>query len=402
MVDFLQLIKATQKQLEDIDVEHPEAVDEEYNINDFINCDSEPVLEIENTHEKEVQTLIDNEEKEIRERIRQFIKNKPNDKKDLITVYRKHKGRLSYADICGKIGDFFRQKKQVNDAVYFYDLAYVFYTDNGSQISKGQMYLDLYDREIAENSPKRPTESLYFNLKQAIAAFKLALFTHNRCVFFFYKIIIELLEIRNMIVRWHFSKVDALPRNLIELVYARGFVNKVLQQAKAFRVFINGTKIRHYNGTESRTDLARYLKTLRFYGVYQDTYQHNWVHRDGFMVRVKSKKNFKARLPKGQAEFTVEFTVGLTLDNPIEWNADGTPNSLKQKANDRPLVYDETNEILKLAYDGTAVFVVPAFRANYWFDKRQVNVDTMMEKAHFKLKSFDVNGTTSLLTFKNI
>jgi hypothetical protein len=46
-------------------------------------------------------------------------------------------------------------------------------------------------------------------------------------------------------------------------------------------------------------------------------------------------------------------------------------------------VFDEYNEVLKLAYDGKAIFAVPAFRSFYWFSSGQI--DAMMKFAHFTL-----------------
>lgn len=344
----------------------------------------------EKLKKEEEQTRINNIEEEIRRSIRQFIKDHPDDKDNLIFVYREHKKKLCYADISGKIGDHFRQQiSRVDDAVFFYNLAYVDYTDNGSQSSLGQMYLDLHNREIVETMPTRPTASLYFHLKQAIAAFQVA--------WFFYMdesaglLINYLLKIRNMILMWHLSAAKLQDdsyngqEKFVKRMYARGFVNEVLQQAKAFRVFKNA---KHYDGSMADDDLAKYLKDLGFYGVYQEHNQHNWVHHNGFMVRVKINN-------KGQTE----FTIGLTFRNPIVWNADGTPHFLKQDTYGRRLVYDKYNEILKLAYDGKAVFVVPAFREFYWFDEKQVN--TMMKKAHFPLDNVSFcYKTKALLTFQ--
>ncbi len=327
----------------------------------------------EKLKKEQEETRISKIEKEIGESIRRFIDKHPNDKANLITVYKAHK-KAYLADISGKIGDHFRKIGRVDDADYFYDLAYKGfqdYTSNGSQSSQGYMHLDLYNREIAETKPKRPTASLYYHLKQAVAALSVASSMDEVAEFS----IKDLFKIRNMIFRWHLSaqalQVDTYydPGNLVKMVYARGFVNRVLQQAEAFRVFKNANR---YDGSMTNTDLAKYLKKLAFCGVWQAHSQHNWVHPNGFMVRVK-------RIDKGEAQ----FTIGLTFENPVVWNADGTPRSLKQHANGVKLVFDKTNEVLKLAYDGKAVFVVPAFRAFYWFNAGQV--DPMMNMSHFPL-----------------
>lgn len=337
---------------------------------------------------------INNKEKETRDSIRRFIKKYPHDKETLVDLYLDHKDEVFYyADICAVFGEHFHDLGRVDDADYFYNLD-MNYMMNGSKSSQGYMHLALYNREIAETTPISPTASLYFHLEQAVDALSLASSTDEVARL----AISDLLKIRNMIFRWHLS-VKALqvdwyygPGNLVKVVYARGFVNRVLQQAKAFRVFRNAKR---YDGSMTNTDLAKYLIKLGFYGVFQYDNQHNWVHRNGFMVRVKRIENVQT-----------QFTVGLTFVNPIVWNADGTPHSLKKHAySGMKLVFDETNEILKLAYDEKAVFVVPAFRAWYWFNTRQV--DTMMDKAHFPLKSFgceltyDTEVVKALLTFKS-
>ena len=350
----------------------------------------------EKLKKEQEQTRINNIEKEIAESVRRFIDKHPSDKKNLRTIYKAHK-KDYLADISEKIGDHFRKIGRVDDADYFYDLAYkgfLDYTNNGSQSSQGYMHLDLYNREIDETNPKRPTASLYYHLKQAVAALSVASSMDEVAEFS----IKDLFKIRNMIFRWHLSaqalQVDTYydPGNLIKMVYARGFVSRVLKQAEAFKVFKNANR---YDGSMTNTDLAKHLKKLGFCGVFQEHNQHNWVHSNGFMVRVK-------RINKGEAQ----FTVGLTLENPIVWNADGTPRFLKQHANGVKLVFDETNEVLKLAYDGKAVFVVPAFRAFYWFNAGQV--DTMMKMAHFPLESFgrktgpfscNTKGVEALLSF---
>ena len=342
------------------------------------------------------QTRINNIENEIVERIRSFIIKHPSDKKNLKVIYREHK-KDYWADISARIGDHFRKMGRIDDADYFYDLAYkgdLDYTSNYSQSSQGYMHLELYNREIAETKPKRPTASLYYNLKQAVAALSAASSMDEVAEFS----IKDLFKIRNMIFRWHLSaqalQVDTYyaPGNLVKMVYARGFVSRVLKQAEDFKVFKSANR---YDGSMTNTDLAKYFKKLGFYGVLQEYNQHNWVHSNGFMVRIK-------RIDNGQAQ----FTIGLTFENPIVWNADGTPSALKQHADGTRIVFDETNEVLKLAYDGKAVFVVPAFRSYYWFNSGQV--DTMMHHAHFpltggfgsKAKRDPYKAVKDLLSFK--
>lgn len=343
------------------------------------------------------QTRINNIEKEIVEGIRSFIIKHPSNKENLKAIYKEHK-KDYWADISERIGDHFRKTGRIDDADYFYDLAYkgfLDYTNNYSQSSQGYMHLELYNGEIAETKPTRPTPSLYYHLKQAVAALSAASSMDEVAAFS----IKDLFKIRNMIFRWHLSakalQVDTYydPGNLVKMVYARGFVSRVLKQAESFKVFKKATR---YDGSMANVDLAKHLKKLGFYGVYQQFNQHNWVHSNGFMVRIK-------RIDNGQAQ----FTIGLTFENPIVWNTDGTPYVLKQHVNGTPIVFDETNEVLKLAYDGKAVFVVPAFRTYYWFNSGQV--DTMMQFAHFPLTggfgsktgsySYNTKNVQALLSF---
>jgi hypothetical protein len=231
---------------------------------------------------------INNIENKIVERIRLFIIKHPSDKKNIKVIYKEHK-KDYWADISARIGDHFRKTGRIDDADYFYDLAYkgfLDYTHNGSQSSQGYMHLELYNREIAEKKPTRPTASLYYNLKQAVAALSAASSMDEVAEFS----IKDLFKIRNMIFRWHLSaqalQVDTYygTANLVKMVYARGFVNSVLKQAEIFKVFKNANR---YDGSMTNADLAKYLKKLGFYGVYQEFNKHNWVHSNGFMVRIK-------------------------------------------------------------------------------------------------------------------
>jgi hypothetical protein len=170
--------------------------------------------------------------------------------------------------------------------------------------------------------------------------------------------------------------------NLVRKIYAYDFIQRILKQAEAFKIFKNANC---YDGSKKNTDLAKYLIKLGFHGIYQKFNQHNWIHSNGFMVRIK-------RIDNGQAQ----FTIGITFDNPINWNSDGTPHSLKKYNNSNALAdaiaFDENNEILKLAYDGQAIFVIPAFRSRdwlpYWFNHQQI--DIMMKCAHLSLNSFGI------------
>lgn len=150
-----------------------------------------------------------------------------------------------------------------------------------------------------------------------------------------------------------------------------------MNQARAFKVF---KKADRYDGSSKDSDLAKYLKRLGFCGVWQSRYEHNWAHSsNGFIIRVK--KNKRTSL--------FEYTIGLTLENPIRWKVDGKPDSLIMGRNGNALIFDETNEVCKLALNGSSVFLVPAFYSQpylkRWYDQDLVHVKCMMSEAHFPL-----------------
>ena len=193
----------------------------------------------------------------------------------------------------------------------------------------------------------------------------------------------DLWKVRNAFVRWHLKRQAFMNDsfygngNLMKVVYAWGFVSRILQQLPMFKSFI---KARKYDGSLKSNDLALYLRNCGFHGIFQNNYEHNWVHPSGFQVRVKRKSDNKT-----------EFTIGYTFINPIIWRDDGTPYGLNRTdrlpVSNQLLAFDENNEILKLATDGESLFLIPAFRnrdwSPYWLNL--MAIDGIMKRAHFPL-----------------
>jgi hypothetical protein len=338
-----------------------------------------------------------------------FMKKYPQFDEIIAATYTNNK-KQNLGDIVKKIGDYFQQSREIDHADKFYDLSSKFYHsvygslegNFDADLSKGYMHLDEYNKEVETNKPKKPTESMFYHLQQAVDG--LSVPSPDEVADFASR---DLIKIRDMIVRWYLY-----PKNIEDdiyfgsskalacRVYAYGFVQKILTQAQCLKIL---TSAKRYDGSMTKTDLAKHLKALGFYGISQGMYQHNWVRADGFMIRVKRTVDYKA-----------EFTIGITFMDPMKWKVDGTPKSLAQSFNGEKLIFNPDNEILKLAYDSNrrAVFVVPAFRKRdwqpFWFNKKQI--DAMMKLAHFPLESFGTkNGkgynTTNLenlLSFRNL
>ena len=84
-------------------------------------------------------------------------------------------------------------------------------------------------------------------------------------------------------------------------------------------------------------------------GVYQGKYQHNWVHPCGWVVRVKI------------VDRTTQYTIGLTFHNPIIWDSSKCPIRLLFDDDGKATIFNELNEIFKLALEGSTPFIVPSF-----------------------------------------
>ena len=351
--------------------------------------------------EEEEDNRIESIEKLIFGGIRKFTERNPHHKEaietigckvgyavgwvDVVLPYSYKVQKDCYADLVANIGNHFKNSSY-DDADYFYDLSrrgFSDYTMNGSQSSQGYMHLDLYNGEISKTKPQQPTASLYYHLTRAITALSAASITDEVAEFSFS----YLVRIRDMIVRWHLSlqslsDTSSYSRMLTKTVYAHGFVDWILNQAKIFKQKFCFAK--RYDGSKTNADLAKHLIDFGFCGVYQQHNQHNWVHPNGFMVRVKINRY----------DHHAEYTIGLTAENPIVWSTDRkpTPRNLVQLWDDSYLVFDKTNEVLKLACDWISkhktVYLVPAFRAQkkHWFDSNVTQVNPMMQMAHFPLQ----------------
>jgi len=361
---------------------------------------NEEELAAQKLRDAERQKEIDNVEKEILSKIHEFLTKHPTDQAALRSLHKKEREKLtSWASMAGAIGDYFEEQKRIGDADYFYDLAArgVEYSQNYGPSSQGRMHLALYNQEVS-TKPKRPTSGLLVHIQKTIEAFCMTNGFDEVAEF----AIRDLIKERNMLVRWHVSASGVSNddyyglNGLVTKVYVKNFVQGVLEKAQFLRPL---QRAKRYDGSLKNTDLAKHLKDLGFCGVYQEYNQHNWVHPDGFVVRVK-------RIDNGAAQ----FTVGLTFVNPIVWTNDGKPQALGLHPNKKIIAFDEENEILKLAYDGNAPFVVPAFRFYYWHDKSQI--DDMMKLAHFSLPdgfgkkvgpySYDTKSVKNLLRFKKV
>jgi|GEM_PF-3557842 len=315
-------------------------------------------------------------EDKILQKILAFSTSHPSDKKKMHEILKAGKFQ-HWADFCEKAGDHFWKQKRHDDADYFYDLAGMGvgrYTQNYAPSSQGRMHLELYNQELTVNRPNQPTPSLFHNLQQAIWAFYDAGYCNDEVAEF---ALSGLKQQRNHIVRWHLSH-QHVSRNvyLAEIAYAYDFVDRILSQASSLSLLRHAKR---YDGSLASADLAKHLIDLGFWGIWQGKYEHNWVRPDGLMVRVKSKP-----VAGNPRQYAAEFTIGITAENPIIWGANKQPVALKKYADGSDVAFDEDNEVLKLAYDGKFVSVVPSRKVAVRWHRFGFS-DAMMRQSHFTL-----------------
>ncbi|MDP2193821.1 MAG: hypothetical protein Q8K36_04790, partial [Alphaproteobacteria bacterium] len=282
------------------------------------------------------------------------------------------------AEIAKAIGDFY-SSTNTEWADYFYTLSatsFKIYSENEAVLALRDMYIREYSGEIAQNNPRKPTASLFNHLKLIIKACEQLLdfgdandqWMVAACA------LPDLYKLRSMIVRWHVSAVDMQhdlyygPHGLLNRIYTRQFIESVLSQAEFLLPIRQADR---YDASDSDSNLLKLLKQRGFYGVYQSQFAHNWVHPSGWVVRVKVRNG------------RTEYTIGLSFQNPIMWDAHNRPVRLALYPDGSTIAFNKYNEIVKLAFDGNAPFIIPAFLDYYWYDRSVL--DEMMRIAHFHL-----------------
>ncbi|RZI46962.1 hypothetical protein [Candidatus Finniella inopinata] len=309
-------------------------------------------------------------------KIKGFLAKHPADKGKMGQIF-KTKEFQYWADFCEKAGDHLWKQKRYDDADYFYDLSALglnIYTQNGAASSQFRMHLEQLNQEIIVAKPKCPTPSMFHNIQQAIWAGYDASGCNDEVA---ESALFGLKQHRGHIIRWHLSH-QHVSQNvyLREIAYAYDFVDKILSQASSLSRLRNAKR---YDGSLASADLAKHLIDLGFWGIKQGQYEHNWVREDNIMIRVKSKPVYAK-----PGQYAAEFTIGITAENPIVWDANGRPISLATGADGYALAFDENNEVFKLAYDKGAVFVVPSRKfAARWNQFGFSNA--MMGCSHFPL-----------------
>ena len=208
-----------------------------------------------------------------------------------------------------------------------------------------------------------------------------------------------LLNTRDLIVRWPISVSELVSDtyfpsySIVKKIYAKGFVNQVLEQVAKF----NGLfRAQNYQGRSSlnfksdSVDLADQLFMQGFYGYEgscNGSFQHTWIHPNDFIVRIKKSKFLKQW----------EFTLGLVFINPICWSCDlkgiSSPVQMVTLSNIKKLnpevdgssylkdfsnpafnyfgelINFKYNEFLKITVDTEGlVTLMPAFQKFYWAD----------------------------------
>lgn len=364
---------------------------------DFEDDESYPSAIIQSPAEQ----VVDPSEEQIVDSIKDFIKEHPAYATEVKAVIRSHlahckkdDAEVIAAEIAIAIAHHFRRKGDVKNARLFYRLA--LHSPRGYDdfvyLELGSTFLEYVNRLIDETKPQRPTAQMFSALLEAIRynsydtggtePFTLG-DARN----------IELKRQRDGMVRFQLSPSRVLndtyygEHALARKLYCTGFVDRLIADKELIRGL---WQLRNFNASSSETNIFRYLELRGFVcvrGYYVDAPQYILINKSGFLVRVKRNALTK----------NWEFSVGLSLKNPVLWDDSGEAirtiktrelsldgSSFSSNARSEPRLVDvRWNEIAKITFrDGLIQVLPPAHKhLTPWWGLPQL-VDESLREAH--------------------
>ncbi|MCX7338729.1 MAG: hypothetical protein NTX76_05575 [Alphaproteobacteria bacterium] len=348
--------------------EEAEKYTENENIGDEEAC-SEIALEERRLYDDRI-------EEEIRLGIDKLRQEYPSCEYDVNVILNRN---LQYwAEKATQLGYRFAEKGKFETADKFFMLGgkgYVFYKGSFSKgfnsvrddpySGQGRMHLNVVNAIVTDNL--YPTSHLLSHLNKALDSFALSILDEIPALTHQF-----LQNYRDQLVRWHMNAEAIQNRGLEKLLYAKGFIGRLIHKADSLQWL---EVVDKYDKSKHQNNLAFQLKTHGFVGVKQHDLQHNWVDRDGWIVRVKRSKD----------RHRYEFTVGICRENPVEWNNAGNAVGLVADVAYGGLIFNVDNEVFKLVIKGGGVFVVPSspYYQQDWHVREVRGV--MMGESHFSL-----------------
>jgi hypothetical protein len=256
-------------------------------------------------------------------------------------------------------------------------------------LALGEILVGYFNGVVSTSEDVAPTSELFSAVIRSIRYFEQS-FADSE---YSWEIVRALKQTRDMMVRWPISPLSLendlyYPKGaLLNIAYEENFVDRLIADMKKMKKIFQSYK---FQSLSKDGDLLDAVYHSGFYGVKGfcgSKPQYIWVNPQGYIVRVK----FNPSLNRW------EYTVGLTLFNPLTWSENQEAES-KKECKDLPgfqnsqycgdLVTYAPNEVFKIAMDGDEfVTIMPAFKKGFYWHKPNANMDPFLRKAHRELKA---------------
>lgn len=275
----------------------------------------------------------------------------------------------------------------------------------------GKALVRYFNDTIKASSTPQPSAELFATLVSAIQFFRLAEGVYDES-FLISKAVQDTL---GHMMRWplhlpHILNDRYYPdQELAKALYSPTLTGHIIHDLVMLRKIMKST---HFGNINNPNDLLSVLYNGGFYGYkiyYSNSPQFVWVHPHHYQVRVKKNSD--------SGEW--EFTLGIYLVSPVEWNDQGeavrriTKNELsnhaKQYYQAHPQYYKDLatadslltaqyNEVAKIVLEGDTIKLVPAFMKNcqyYWSPQYEIQDQiSTLTQAHRRLKQVGIQRAT--------
>lgn len=384
------------------------------NPNEGYDTPTESMVETEKRikrEESEYQAMLEVERKILKE-LKKFAHEHPSrssELKALISSWRKKRELPRHrniwpSDLAESMAQLLIENEDTAGAQKLLDLSLSSPAQAGDSqyLSSGLILVDYYNEIVAASSDTVPSSVLFSAVVTSISYFDRSSDSFEYAL----EIASSLKNARDMMVRWPLSPISLIKdlyypeQSLLKIVYSRNFVDRLLKDVqnlnKIFKAVEFNGKIK--DGKFQEGDLAGALYDAGFYGVWGHCgaySQYIWVNPQGYIVRVK----FNPNVPRW------EYTVGLTLNNPLEWSQNNKKKAVgKIRCRTVPhakgsgyssemlpadyLVTFAPNEVFKIAVEENGlVTIMPAFKFPFYWFNPELNMDSQLGKSHRELKN---------------
>jgi len=253
-----------------------------------------------------------------------------------------------------------RDEGRIEQAEELYNIAAML-NDDTANLSAATMFVELYNQKAAQGG-SQPQVSLFTALKKASKHYTAVSPDLGEEAHWALKKVEGLLET----YRWWFINHPQLERALT--TKRTNEIYSLYQQN--LRVISEIMTSKSY-GTGNLDDLAEVLNRHGFVLtlVWTNNYlnQHIWTSETGLQVRLKP--------------LTGEFTVGISVTNPLVWN-NHFANRVRKYQDGSYVMNDYSNEAIKISTE----FLIPAFRRGQWdYSHAQALIQKALDDAHLHL-----------------